>query len=52
MGMMATGHYTGDIRDYFGDDLLGATTPTNFVFKALKKHGKILFSTKCESFTI
>ena len=37
MGMMATGHYTGDIRDYFGDDLLGATTPTNFVFKALKK---------------
>ena len=23
MGMMATGHYTGDIQDYFGDDLLG-----------------------------
>ncbi len=37
MGMMATGHYTGDIRDYFGDDLLGATTPTNLVFKAIKK---------------
>jgi len=36
LGMFASGHFTGDIRDYFGGEIQDATTPSNFVFKAFK----------------
>ncbi len=36
LGMLASGHFTGDIRDYFGGDIQDATTPSNLVFKAFK----------------
>jgi N12 class adenine-specific DNA methylase/predicted RNA methylase len=36
LGMLASGHFTGDIRDYFGGEIQDATTPSNFVFKAFK----------------